>query len=56
MGFPVLGPTYNYGDNMSVINNNKKTEYKLKKNRFYILSCSFKVHWNVGVYGIYTNC
>ena len=31
MGVKVAGPTYIYGDNMSVINNNSNPEYALKK-------------------------
>ena len=31
MGVPISGPTYVYGDNMSVINNTQKPESMLKK-------------------------
>ena len=31
MGVPISGPTYIYGDNMSVINNTSKPESVLKK-------------------------
>ena len=31
IGVPVIGPTYTYGDNMSVIHNTKQPESTLKK-------------------------
>jgi hypothetical protein len=31
MGVPIAGPTYIYGDNMSVIHNNQRLESTLKK-------------------------
>ena len=36
IGVPISGPSYIYGDNMSVIHNNKCPKYKLKKKSNYI--------------------
>ena len=36
MGVPISGPSYIYGDNMSVIHNTQRPESTLKKNSKYI--------------------
>jgi len=40
MGVEIAGPSYIYGDNMSVIHNTQRPESSLEEEQFYMLSCN----------------
>ena len=52
MGVPIAGPTYVYGDNMSVIHNTQQPESTLKKKNLSI--CYYAVHEAVAMGEILT--
>jgi hypothetical protein len=53
MGVPIVGPTYVYGDNMSLIHNTQRTESTLKKKNLSI--CYHTVHEAVAIGEILTS-
>ena len=40
MGVEISGPSYIFGDNMSVIHNTQRPESSLEEEQFYMLSCN----------------